>query len=173
MKLLLISTLTIVLASCGYMGNKALDYNNSLVKKQYDVSEDMNAFMDFIKISRMDSISDINSYKNELNSLRDKALNNIKECQDEIRAVGSFKDDANFQQSLLNVMELYHQGINYDYYQMGAYYLLPKEEQTTEKYNEIVTLVLAMDNKVETAELNFIEEQKKFGLKYDVALSEN
>ena len=30
-----------------------------------------------------------------------------------------------------------------------------------------------MDSKVETAELNFIEEQKKFGLKYDIALSED
>ena len=173
MKVFLIATLTILLASCGYMGNSALDYNNSLVKKQYEVSEDMNAFMDFIKISRMDSITDIDSYKTELNSLRDKALSNIKECKGEIKEVGSFKDDANFQQSLLNVMELYHQGINYDYYQMGAYYLLPKEEQTTEKYNEIVNLVLSMDSKVESAELNFIEEQKKFGLKYDIALSED
>ena len=77
MKLFLIATLTILLASCGYMGNSALDYNNSLVKKQYEVSEDMNAFMDFIKISRMDSITDIDSYKTELNSLRDKALSFI------------------------------------------------------------------------------------------------
>jgi len=173
MKLLLIATLTILLASCGYVGNKALDYNNSLVKKQYDVSEDMNAFMDFIKISKMDSITDIANYKTELNSLRDKALDIIKESKAEIKAIGSFKNDTSFQQSLLNVMELYHQGIRVDYYQMGTYYLLPKEEQTNEKYNEIVRLVLDMDRKVETAELNFIEEQKKFGLKYGVELNEN
>ena len=59
-----------------------------------------------------------------------------------------------------------------DFY-IGEQQIIDQEEQTTEKYNEIVNLVLSMDSKVETAELNFIEEQKKFGLKYDIALSED
>lgn len=171
MKLILLSLLTLCMVSCG-LENQALNYNNSLIQKQHEVSDDMNAFMDFIRVSGEDSIQDIAAYQTQLNFLQAEALNKIEESRKEIELMGSFNNDSEFQQSLLLVMKLYHQGIKSDYYQMGAYYLLPQESQTPELYNDIVTTVLEMDATVETAELEFIEAQKEFGKKYGVELSD-
>lgn len=164
--LILLSAITL-LASCS---NKALEYNNQLITQQYNVADEINSYLEFIKNTHIDSITTREVYKTRLESLKENVISEIQKSKEQLSLLGNFQDNETFNSSLMEVMSSYERGIENEYYKLATYNLLADSLQTPQLYATVVQDALTIDSIIGAAEQTFIQEQIEFSIQQNVPL---
>jgi hypothetical protein len=165
MKKIALFTSIILLFSCEVIQkNKAVEYNNSLISEQEKVADRINEFIELI------TTSDSFSYP-LIQEKRKEVLESISKGIEKVEKIGGFDDSDEFQNSIMNVLQAYRNGVENEYTEMANYRILPAELQTPGKYFETQDLAFVADNLISIAEENFIDAQKVFAEKHQIELS--
>ncbi|MGB1040680.1 MAG: LIC11966 family surface protein [Flavobacteriales bacterium] len=163
-KTILIITSTLLLFSCGiFQQNKAVEYNNSLIIEQEKVADKMNSFIEMATSG--DSLSET-----EVLTKRKEIIDFINNSMKKVEDIGDFENSSFFKESILNVMNVYKEGIENEYTKMAKYTVLPIEEQTPDKYIETMKLAYTADSLISKAENEFIEAQIVFANEQNLEL---
>lgn len=161
MKNLIYLVSLLLILSCNSNTDKAIIYNNTLLKEQQKIGLEIKSYLDIVK----DTVASENQIL-----LKEKLLSNIKTSLTVIDKLKNFDGNTDFKESVKAVLNEYYKGINTEYDAIVKYNKLPHSEKTPEKKWQAEQHAIHADEIITKAEDHFILMQKEFAEKHNIKL---
>ena len=147
--------------SCNSQLDKAIEYNNTLLKEQQWISSEIKSYLDIIKDT---------SQTTRLEEVKKQLLIDIEESIAEIEKLADFNGNIEFRESVIAVLNTYHEGVRTDYDAIATYQLLPAFEKTQDKKWKAEQHAIHGDKNISKKEDYFILMQQQFAKENNIDL---
>ncbi|MEZ7901576.1 MAG: hypothetical protein QMC21_06080 [Flavobacteriales bacterium] len=147
--------------SCNSQLDKAIEYNNTLLKEQQWISSEIKSYLDIIKDT---------SQTERLEEAKRQLLIDIEESIIKVEKLTDFNGNFEFKRSVIAVLNTYHEGVKTDYDAIATYQLLPTSEKTQDKKWQAEQHAIYADEIISKKEDYFILMQQKFAKENNIDL---
>ena len=147
--------------SCNSQLDKAIEYNNTLLKEQQWISSEIKSYLDIIKDT---------SQTERLEEAKRQLLIDIEESIIKVEKLTDFNGNFEFKRSVIAVLNTYHEGVKTDYDAIATYQLLPTSEKTQDKKWQAEQHTIYADEIISKKEDYFILMQQKFAKENNIDL---
>tara|TARA_B110000967_G_scaffold118060_1_gene120829 strand:+ start:1765 stop:2253 length:489 start_codon:yes stop_codon:yes gene_type:complete len=147
--------------SCNSQLDKAIEYNNTLLKEQQWISSEIKSYLDIIKDT---------SQTERLEEAKRQLLIDIEESIIKVEKLTDFNGNFEFKRSVIAVLNTYHEGVKTDYDAIATYQLLPTSEKTQDKKWQAEQYAIYADEIISKKEDYFILMQQKFAKENNIDL---
>jgi hypothetical protein len=159
-KLLFIICISIFI-SCNSQLDKAIEYNNTLLKEQQWIGSEIKSYLNIIKDT---------SQIWKLDEVKKQLLIDIEKSITEVEKISDFNGNLEFKESVISVLNAYSEGVKTEYDAIAIYQLLPTSEKTQDKKWQAEQHAIHADENISKKEDHFILMQQKFAKKNNIDL---
>jgi hypothetical protein len=150
-----------IFISCNSQLDKAIEYNNTLLKEQQWIGSEIKSYLNTIKDT---------SQTWRLNEVKKQLLVDIEKSITEVEKISDFNGNLEFKESVISVLDAYCEGVKTEYNAIVTYLLLPTSKKTKDKKWQAEQHAIHADEDISKKEDHFILMQQKFAKKNNIDL---
>ena len=150
-----------IFISCNSQLDKAIEYNNTLLKEQQWIGSEIKSYLDIIKDT---------SQSWRLQDVKKQLLIDIKKSITKVEKTSDFNGNIVFKESVISVLNAYFEGIKSEYDAIVTYQLLPTSKKTQDKKWQAEQYAIHADENISKKEDHFILMQQKFAKENSINL---